>query len=312
MYEKKQRRMSRRGFLKKSSTGLVALGFIGAKPGTRPIPSTCLEKTESPYRLLGSTGMEVSSVGFGASRTMEPALLKTAVDAGVTFIDTGRTYFNGQNEFMVGEAIKEKRHRLIIQSKISLRLRQDEENLQSASVSQRIKTMMEQSLAESLKALQTDYIDVMLLHGVRSVDMIRHETIMTFFQEAKKKGQIRAHGFSSHTNQVEVMRAANQTQFYDVIMIPYNHKGSYIHSQSGRHSEWDQTSLEVEMKKALAHGTGIVAMKTCSAGPFAPNPESKPSYEEALRWVLDRDTVHTMAVAMGNLEEIEEDVRAMH
>ena len=310
MDEKKQQRMSRRGFLKKSSTGLFALGFVGTRHGVRThLP---LEKPSSPYRPLGNTGMEVSSVGFGASRTMESALLKTAVDAGVTFIDTGRSYFNGQNEFMVGEAIKGNRHRLIIQSKISLRLRQDEENLQSASVSQRIKTMMEQSLSESLKALQTDYVDVMLLHGVRSVDMVRHETIITFFQEAKKKGQIRAHGFSSHTNQVEVMQAANQTKFYDVIMIPYNHKGSYIHSQSGRHSEWDQTSLEAEMKKALAHGKGIVAMKTCSAGPFAPNPESKPSYEGALRWVLGRDTVHTMAVAMGNLEEIEEDVRAMH
>ena len=301
--------MSRRGFLKKSSTGLVALGFVGTRHGVRThLP---LEKLPSPYRPLGKTGMEVSSVGFGASRTMESALLMTALDAGVTFIDTGRSYFNGQNEIMVGEAIKENRRRLIIQSKISLRLRQDEENLQSASVSQRIKADMERSLAESLKALQTDYIDVMFLHGVRSVDMVRHETVMAFFQEAKKKGQIRAHGFSSHTNHVEVMRAANQTQFYDVIMIPYNHKGSYIHSQSGRHSEWDQTSLEVEIKKALDHGIGIVAMKTCSAGPFAPSPEREPSYEEALRWVLGRDMVHTMAVAMGNLEEIEEDVRAM-
>jgi aryl-alcohol dehydrogenase-like predicted oxidoreductase len=311
MEDEKQRRISRRGFLKKSSTGLVALGFVGVKPGVCAGSHPPIKKPAPSYRLLGSTGMEVSSVGFGASRTMESMLLKMALDAGVTFIDTGRSYFNGQNEIMVGETIKENRHRLVIQSKISLRLRQDEKNLLSASVSQRIKTEMEWSLAESLKALRTDYIDVMLLHGVRSVDMIRHETIMTFFQEAKKKGQIRAHGFSCHTNQVEVIRAANQTQFYDVIMISYNHKGSYVHSQSGRHSEWDQKSLEGEMKKALAQGTGIVAMKTCSAGPFAPNPNSKPSYEEALRWVLGRGTVHTMAVAMGNLEELEEDVRAM-
>jgi aryl-alcohol dehydrogenase-like predicted oxidoreductase len=80
---------------------------------------------------------------------------------------------------------------------------------------------------------------------------------------------------------------------------------------TGRYSEWDQSTLEIEMDKTKKNGIGLVAMKTCSAGPYAPDEKTKPSFEHALRWIMKQDKVHTMAVAMGNFDQIEENRRAL-
>lgn len=310
MKEEHHERISRKEFIKKSSAGLLALGFLG-KSSWKHRRISQQSKPVSKYRTLGRTGLKVTVVGYGASRTMEPTLVRRAYDAGINFFDTGRSYFNGQNEVMLGKVIKDIRKEVIIQSKISLRLRERGDELKSPRVSERIKTLMQSSLDQSLKALQTDYIDIMLLHNVKTVEMLHHETILEFFQKVKKEGVIRAFGFSTHANQVELLKAANRTGLHDVIMVPYNHKGSYIHSLSGRYSEWDQPALEVELEEAKKNQTGIVAMKTCSAGPYAPDEASDPSYSEALKWILNHDFIHAAAAAMGTIDEINENVQAM-
>ena len=52
-------------------------------------------------------------------------------------------------------------------------------------------------------------------------------------------------------------------------------------------------------------------MKTCSGGPYAADGKSTPSYTAALKWVLTHSSVSSMAVAMGNVKEINENVQAM-
>ena len=303
--------MSRKQFLGRTTAGLFALGVSGAIP-------SWLMGSESPgagsfprYRTLGRSGIEVSALGFGVSRTMEPALVKRALEAGITFFDTGRSYFNGQNEVMVGKALKAQRKNVIIQSKMKVRINAKDRTLTSAEGARKLKNRMRLSLDQSLKALQTDYIDVFLVHRVSSVEVIHHEVVLEFLSTAKKRGQLRAAGFSSHSNQIELLRANNESRFYDVVMVPYNHRGSFNHARTGRHSEWDQPALEAEMKRAEENNIAIVAMKTCSAGPYSPDGDSAPSYKEALKWVLNHSFIKTAAAAMGNLEEMNENVRAM-
>jgi len=170
---------------------------------------------------------------------------------------------------------------------------------------------METSLNQSLKDLRTEYIDIMLLHGIRTPDIINHETVKEFLMEAKKTGKIRACGFSSHANQIELVRDANRDNFYDVIMVPYNHKGSYVHSRRGYYNEWDQSALEEEFKRAEKNGVGIVAMKTCSGGPYSPDGVSQPTFRNALEWILSHSYISTMAVAMGNFKQIKENLQVM-
>ncbi|MGQ9802179.1 MAG: aldo/keto reductase [Candidatus Saccharicenans sp.] len=267
------------------------------------------ETSASPrYVELGRTGLKVSTIGLGVSRTMEPALVLAVIDAGINFMDTGRSYFRGQNEVMVGRTLGARRSEVIIQSKLRVNL--DRDALNSKDEIERALKQMEESLGASLKALNTDYIDVMLIHGAEEAAVIHHPEIMRFFERQKSKGIIRAHGFSTHQNQVELIRAENKVHFYDVIMTTYNHKGAYVHMNSGRKSSWDQTALESELRAARERGVDLVAMKTCSGGPYAPSPEVRPSYVEALRWIRSRNLIHSMAVAMANHEQIRENLKA--
>jgi aryl-alcohol dehydrogenase-like predicted oxidoreductase len=261
--------LTRKEFLKRTSAGVLGLGLAGGAarwargedPPPQPVPR--------PRRTLGRTGIQVTPIGFGAARTMEPGLVRAAVDAGINFLDTGRSYSNGRNEIMLGETLREMRDRLVIQSKARLRIRETGDELRTAKVSAKIRETLGQSLDASLEALQTDRIDILLLHGMDRADLIHHEAVVGFFAEAKKKGKIRACGFSSHTNQVELLRAANERKIHDVIMVPYNPAGSFTHSRSGHYSEWDQPALEKEMRAASKAGIAIVAMKTCSGGPHS-------------------------------------------
>lgn len=287
----------------------MAMGLTVSSPAeTDQVKGKTAKLTSRP---LGKTGMQIVPLGFGASRTMEPQLVRAAFDSGINFFDTGRHYFNGRNEIMLREALSGNRKHVIIQSKVRLQIREGSvEEPASADVSRAIK-LMTQSLEESLDALGTDYIDIMLIHDASSPKLSHHPSIREFFTAAKKAGKIRAHGFSSHTNHIEMLRAAVRENFFDVVMIPYNHKGSYIHSNSGRHSDWDQPRLETELKKAMDLGIGLIAMKTCSGGPCPPKGGGEPSFQNALRWILERNRVHGLAVAMGNFQQLRENLGAL-
>ncbi|MFW6131037.1 MAG: aldo/keto reductase [Candidatus Aminicenantaceae bacterium] len=307
---KKIKTISRKEFLKKASFTFLGMGLLKNERPAFLFPGK-QKSVHFPLRTLGRTGIRVTPVGYGASRTMESSLIRRAIDKGINFIDTGRHYFNGQNEYAVGKAIKGIRKNIVIQSKISIRSNNRNKLLKSSQEALEIIKSMESSLNKSLGALQTDYIDIILFHSARSSEIIHHEMVMNFFKKAKESGKIRAYGFSSHSNQVELLREANKKNFYEVIMVPYNHKGSYIHSGSGHSSEWNQKELEIELKKVQTNNIGIVAMKTCSAGPYSPSKNIKPSYKEALKWILKNSSVSTMASAMTNYKEMDEDIQAM-
>lgn len=288
-------KITRKKFLQQSL--LTALG-IGLIPKAFSLSSNKLILPGTSE--LGKTGIEVTPLGMGASRTQEPAVLRAALDRGITFLDTGRSYAHGQNEVMIGKTLKGIRSRYVIQSKMKVNL--DEGSVDSAG----IRRQMENSLQESLKALQTDYIDVMLLHGVREEGAIRDPTIQKVFTEMKERGAIRACGFSSHINHVEVLNEANKDHFFDVAMVPFNPAGAFQHSQSDWSTSWNQPALVEQMQKAHRNGTGIVAMKTCSGGVHGLQKGDQASYSGAVRWVIEHDFVDTTAVAMASFREINE------
>jgi len=306
MTKKKSNQITRKEFIKKSSAGVVGAGIIIQKP-----ISLVKWANDPEKRILGRSGIEVTTLGFGASRTQESALLLAALDTGINFIDTGRSYARGQNEVMVGKTIKEKRKNLIVQSKVRIRPTEKGEALKSGEAIQKIKNMMQKSLDESLKALQTDYIDIWLIHGADSEEIIHHETVMEFFADLKKKGIIRASGFSSHHNQAELLKADNKIKFYDVAMVSYTFSGSFIHSNSGTLSEYDQKALETEMKIAHNHQKGIIGMKTCSAGSLKDKDSPKATFGNAIQWVLNKPYIQSAAVAMANFDQIAENTQAV-
>ena len=286
--------ITRKEFIKKSAAGVAGLALLKNK--TSRSEDSLLSTIE--YRTLGRTGIKDSPVGMGATRTMEESIVKAAIDQGVNFLDTGRSYSNGKNEEMIGRAIHGIRDKIVIQSKLKYRERKG-------------MAVLDQSLEESLEALQTDYIDIMLLHGATEVEELEDDILMKFFEKSKKSGKIRACGFSTHRNMAELTEWNNASGFYDVIMGAFNHAGKFIHSRSHWSAEWDQDALIAQLEEAHNKGIGFVAMKSASGGPYSPDENTTASYTEALRWLLQHDYVHTIAVAMSNFSEVDENVKAM-
>lgn len=299
--ENRYRMFTRKEFLS-FLTGAFTVGLFREELNARTVK-------DIPTRILGRTGFQVTPVCFGTSRIQEPALVQVVLDRGINFFDTGRQYAGGQNEIMLGEALKGVRGDVVIQSKIRLRVRGN--MLSSPNADTLITNQMRQSLEASLQALRTDYIDVMLLHSAPSVELTYHETVMAFFEEAKSSGKIRAHGYSVHHEEMNIIKHATLNPFYDVIMMPYNHRGGFVHSQSGRTSDWDQEKLEMYLNSLYKNGVGIIAMKTCSGGPYTFSGSRQPSYRDAIKWVLQKDFVHSANIAMVSYKEIEEDLAAL-
>ena len=246
------------------------------------------------FRKLGAPGIEVTEVGFGASRTMDPMVVHHALASGINFIDTGRAYANGQNEYMVGKVIKGRRDQVVINSKIPFN--QPEK--------------MQKDLETCLKALGTDYIDCMLIHGASKPEHIQSAEVKELFSRAREQGKLRTFGFSSHSNFIELCNLAADDGFHEVIMVPYNYLSAYDHMLGDSHQEWDGVALDKAISKCGEKGISFISMKGCSGG-FKHDGSGIQTYRAALKWILQNPHMKTTATAMGNIQEIEENIQAM-
>ncbi|MCU0235579.1 MAG: aldo/keto reductase [Acidobacteria bacterium] len=293
-------KITRKHFIR-SLAGIAGAGFCLPK-------ATRADGKKDPLAMkdLGKTGMRVTALGLGASRTLEPALIQAAVERGIRFIDTGRSYMNGKNEEMLGRALQGKRQQVRIQSKIKL-----PKGLSGTLPGKEVAARLEMQLDQSLKALQTDWLDVMLLHGIEEESILEQNDIQDFFRRAKAAGKIRACGFSTHKNHVALLEKTLRSGFFEVVMLPFNPFGGFRHSIGGWASEWDQDRLIMAMGRAHAVGIAIVAMKTCSAQAYALREGEAPSQAGAVRWVTDKPYIASAVPAMANFSQLEEHL-AMH
>jgi len=149
------------------------------------------------YRSLGSSGLQVSEIAFGCmslssnSEKDNLALIQEAIDIGINFFDTADLYDKGINEIVVGKALKEKRHQIILATKVGNQWRRDGSGWDWNPR----KDYILQCVEKSLGRLQTDHIDLYQLHGGTIDDPI-DETIEAF-EQLKKQGKIRYYGISS-------------------------------------------------------------------------------------------------------------------
>jgi aryl-alcohol dehydrogenase-like predicted oxidoreductase len=292
-------KISRKEFVTRTLTGIAGISLI-------PKHLDNINSSFTDYRSVGKTGMMVSPICFGAPRTNEESLIKYALEKGMNFIDTGRAYGNGNNEQLVGRATSAIRNKVIIQSKIRLEKNELPSNGKGKKGAEEIRIALTSKLEASLKALNTTYIDILLYHDALDENLLYHTETMKFFSEMKKNGVIKAGGFSTHNEYMNLPARNSSEGIYDVIMVPFNHKGSFVHSVSSRYSEWDQNKLIEILTEAGKKGVGIIAMKTCSGGQYSPSADIEPSYKEAVLWVLKHNFISSAAIAMANFEQVDE------
>ncbi|EMR04086.1 aldo/keto reductase [Cesiribacter andamanensis] len=149
------------------------------------------------YTTLGtSSDLRISEISFGCMSLGEDdaanaRLLHQALEGGITFFDTADLYQKGQNEQTVGKAFKGMRHKVILATKVGNQWRPDGSGWDWNPR----KAYILKAVEESLRRLQTDYIDLYQLHGGTLDDPI-DETIDAF-EQLKAAGKIRHYGISS-------------------------------------------------------------------------------------------------------------------
>lgn len=182
-------------------------------------------------RPLGKTGISVSEIAFGGVEIGIPygigiknsadmlseqeaiQLLHAAIDSGINFFDTARMY--GNSEKIMGKAFRNRRDEVVISTKCR-HLRDSEGNLPTGS---KLKEIIETSLNESLEALQTEYVEVFMLHQA-DIGILENEEISTIFSKLKKEGLFRVAGVSTYTP--EETKKAIEVGVWDVIQLPFN------------------------------------------------------------------------------------------
>ena len=147
-------------------------------------------------RRLGNSDLYVTELGLGCmsigtEEKKARTIIETALEEGINYFDTADLYDFGENEAIVGRALKDVREQVIIATKVGNRWNQNQEGW-SWDPS---KSYIKEEVKESLKRLGTDYIDLYQLHGGTLDDPI-DETIEAF-EELKAEGYIRYYGISS-------------------------------------------------------------------------------------------------------------------
>ncbi|MBN1566720.1 MAG: aldo/keto reductase [Acidobacteria bacterium] len=236
------------------------------------------------YRTLGKTGLKVSGVGCGIGLIPDPAVLVRAVDLGVNYFDTARMYEKGKSEEIAGAALKGRRNRIVLASKTDALTKAD----------------VFKDMDDSLKALQTDHLDVWHLHSRDTPDMITDEAVEAC-EMLKKQGKTRFIGVSAHDIYAVVDKIIQVGKF-DVVQTTYSYPiGSHLRNAS--------------VKKLHDAGIGVVAMKVIIAvAGFIPPKELRLKNEgplAAIKWVLMNPMISTTVPFAKNTAELEMNFRAM-
>ena len=286
--------------LRTSSNSPLPLAVGQAKP----------ESTGLEYRMLGKTGLKVTSLAFGCMTTSDLSVIERAADFGINHFDTARGYQNGNNERMVGAALKNVRPKVIISSKSPGRTKQE----------------VLADLDTSLRELGTDYLDIWYLHMKNEPEQVT-EDLLEAQRLAKQNGKIRFAGVSTHFNMDRMLAHLEKLGQTDVVLTTYNFAMRSVDAAANANPDAPKTDMPAAIRAARKAGLGIVVMKVLAGGVarvqrgdrlYGANAQalSKRLSQEgvpvaAIKWALKNESVSTAIICMTSHDEFEENVRAM-
>ena len=272
-----------------------ALGALASAGLALPLAQS--QSSGMIYRPLGKTGEKVSAIGLGgahigraASPQLATAVIHSAVDHGITFMDNCWDYVDGEAERRMGVALRDG-----YRQKVFLMTKFDGRTKESAA----------KQIDESLQRLQTDHIDLMQYH-----ENIRLEDSDRFFAEggplealleAKKAGKIRFIGFTGHKDPIVHLRmlemAAQHKFHFDTCQMPLNlmdyHFRSFAHQV---------------VPKLVEQGIAVLAMKTMGSGIILNSKTVTPI--ECLHYALNLPT-SVVITGMDTLDRVDQAMEAV-
>lgn len=202
------------------------------------------------YRQLGKTGREVSVIGLGGfhiGKQKDPAesirLIHAALDHGITFLDNCWDYNEGQSEIRMGQALKGRRDKVFLMTKIDGRTAIE----------------AERQINQSLSRLQTDHVDLLQFHEVIRMEdpdrVFAPNGAVHAVLKAQQAGKVRHIGFTGHKDPLIHGRmldvAAAHGFHFDTVQMPVNIMDARFRSFQ-----------EAILPRLAKQGTAALAMKT--------------------------------------------------
>jgi predicted aldo/keto reductase-like oxidoreductase len=288
--------IQRRRFMQSTLAGVGGFALLAASGGTQEEKRVDARGKEQKIvrRPLGKTGLSLPVINMGVMNSDNPNLIRAALDSGIVLLDTAHAYMQGRNEEVIGSVVKGRpRDSYLIGSKVSLP--QDRSTGLYADGATEAEFLRKLDL--SLKRLGIDHVDILYHHNVSRRESAFHEPVLNAMAKARKAGKIRFAGITTHSNEPEVIHAAVDTRFYEVVLTSYNYQQ--------RHA----AAVRDAIARAAGAGMGVVGMKAIRGG-FRQTP-STPSAAAALKWVLQDRNVHTIVPGFTTFEQMETDLAVM-
>jgi aryl-alcohol dehydrogenase-like predicted oxidoreductase len=295
--------MRRREFLSKSLVGLGAVTFAQSF-GCAPEPQTQTRPAFfDPLRQdvpLGKTGIKMSRMCMGTGmsggnrqsnhtrmgREKLEALIRYAYEKGVRVFDLADLY--GTHPYVIPALREVPRKKIQIVSKIWFR---------SGGIPEPERPDADIVVQRFLKEIQTDYLDLVLLHCVIDKDWnTKLSSQMEIMDKLKKKGIIRAHGVSCHS--LDALRTAADEPWVDS-----------VHARINAYGDKMDAAPEIVMpvlQKLHAAGKGVIGMKLIGEGNFRNQPEKK---DKSIQFVLQSGSVDILNVGFEKTDDIDDFAR---
>jgi predicted aldo/keto reductase-like oxidoreductase len=302
--------IGRREFLKKAAVSGICVGVAsGAVLKDKKIS---LGET-IPTRILGKTKVKLPILGFGGaalpkvwgnplSTEDRVKLVRYAYDQGVRYFDTAGNYMESQS--ILGKGLHDVRDNVYLVTKV--------ETTDPAKV--------RGAVEKSLRELQTDYLDAILIHGTPGLEQMRVERAMKIHSELVKlrdEGITKFIGLSAHSYFDKALALICSGQF-DLCMLPYG----YI--PRGHNQIFSAKMVELRnacMAKAHQLKMGIVAMKVVGAGilgawsgyivPRFAKKRLEQLPAAAIRYVLDDERIHILNIGMRLEKEVDANIKTL-
>lgn len=283
---------NRRAFIKTGLTGVAGALVLPEILKRKLFPVNSQRKGDLIYRDLGRTGLKLPIVSIGGPDN--PRLIETALERGITHINTSPEYSNGNQEILIGKTLKNRpRDSFVIATGFYMGKRPKN---QVANFSKRV---ILESMQASLKRLDLDYVDIYYLMGVAGRETVLHPPFMEAMESFKRSGDARFIGLTAHQNEAEVLEACIESEIYEVVLTAYNFRKIY------------REEIKSAIKAAAEAGKGIIAMKTQAGVYWDAKRMDMINMKAALKWVLLDRNVHTAVPEFATAEELEAGISVM-
>src|SRR5437016_3755083 len=238
--------------------------------GPDKIPQKPFGRTKERLSIIGIGGY---SLGDAPSLKEATAIVHEAIDAGVNFFDNAWEYHNGKSEQWMGQALKGRRDKVFLMTKVCTHGRDKQVGMRQ--------------LEESLKRLQTDHLDLWQVHEcVYDNDPERHFAkggVIEALDEAKKAGKVRYVGFTGHKSPAIHLKMLAYDYPFDSVQMPLNAFDASYRSF--------QTHVLPEVHK---RGMAALGMKSLG-GNGQPITKGVVTVEEALRYAMSLPVATTIS-----------------